>query len=273
MVEWKPVVGYEGVYSVSAEGQVRREAPGTGTFVGKILKPAMSNHGYPFVSLSYGAVVRGLFVHTLVARAFLGPPLPGHEVNHKDSDRANPHLDNLEYVTRKGNMAHARAKGRTKPPPANPGEAHNTAKLTAEQVTEIRQSPESIVTLARRFGVNKGTISRARIGQNWKCVDAPPRPKRGKNDGRPSKLTPEQIAAISQSTEAASQLAERYGVGKTTIGRIRRRVGYRPPTKLTPNQVLAIREAPGTLSAIGQEYGVSYVHVRNIKARKVWAEL
>lgn len=97
---WRPVVGYEGWYEVSDQGRVRR--------VFSPLKPQCGGTaGYPSVILSVRGAVRRLMVHRLVAEAFLGPCPPGHQVNHKDTNRRNARLDNLEYSTPSNNLRHA----------------------------------------------------------------------------------------------------------------------------------------------------------------------
>jgi hypothetical protein len=100
--EWRPVVGYEDHYKVSNLGRIwsnRKDA-------------CMAAHpnpkGYPAVSLRKDGVTRTRTVHRLVAIAFLAPVDAAMEVNHKDGNRANPRLDNLEWVTRSGNETHSR---------------------------------------------------------------------------------------------------------------------------------------------------------------------
>lgn len=109
---WKPVVGYEGFYEISNQGRVRRIAGGHGAKPGLVLKPQVGSHGYPTVVLQKLGCATTVLVHRLVAISFLGNPGDGREVNHKDSNRQNPTLENLEWVTRKGNILHAIQKGR-----------------------------------------------------------------------------------------------------------------------------------------------------------------
>lgn len=86
-------------YEITPSGQIRRIGST------RILKPALSIDGYPHLSL--GSQSKNNRVHRLVAVTFLGPCPVGYQVNHKDGDRANPNLDNLEYVTASGNSKHA----------------------------------------------------------------------------------------------------------------------------------------------------------------------
>lgn len=105
--QWLPVTGYEGFYEVSDLGKVRRIAPEHGATVGRICSQKGSRSGYPRVTLTRKSISTTPFIHRIVAAAFIGPCPLGKEVNHKDGNRLNPALTNLEYVTRKENVAHA----------------------------------------------------------------------------------------------------------------------------------------------------------------------
>src|SRR4051812_24372561 len=96
---WLQVVGFEGWYEVSNRGRVRRSAPGKGTRVGKVLSPAFEGGGYHFVRLSKYGVQSIKKIHILVAEAYIGArPFEAH-INHKDSNKTNNSLSNLEYVS------------------------------------------------------------------------------------------------------------------------------------------------------------------------------
>lgn len=91
---WKDIPGYEGRYQASNEGRIK------GAY-GRVLKPG-NCRGYSIVNISgYGTIA----VHLLVARTFL--PLPNETVNHKDGNKKNNALINLEWVTRSENQRHA----------------------------------------------------------------------------------------------------------------------------------------------------------------------
>lgn len=171
---WRPVVGYEGWYSVSNLGRIRRDRRGGGSWAGRVLRATVGNHGYPFVALVKEGIERKRTVHRLVAEAFLGPCPPGYEVNHRDSDRENPMIDNLEYVTRSENILHAYRHGSARwngrQPDPGRGESCSSSKLTEDQVREIRASSESDRRLAARFGVGKSTIGNIRTRQTWRHV-------------------------------------------------------------------------------------------------------
>jgi len=103
-IVWKPVYGYEKNYEISTEGQVRSNYRG-----GRILCQA-KHGGYMFVVLSKDKKKKPINVHRLVAKTFLGD-FAGMQVNHKDGDKLNNCVDNLEWVSASENMAHAFKKG------------------------------------------------------------------------------------------------------------------------------------------------------------------
>lgn len=166
---WKPVVGYEGFYSVSDAGRVRSE---TRTFVrsngnpftltGRVLVQTPCRRGYPKVELWKGGVQRTGKVHILVCSAFRGPKPPGSEIRHLDGKPPNCYLSNLAYGTKRENCADMVRHGT-----APRGERCGTAKLTAEQVKEIRQSSKTSDALASAYPVSSRHIRKIVRGERW----------------------------------------------------------------------------------------------------------
>lgn len=179
--EWRPVVGYEGWYSVSSHGRVRRDRTGRRTHSGLILKQVVrSSDGYLAVGLSKDSKSRLINVHILVCEAWHGVRPDGKTVNHIDGIKTNNAPPNLEWVTPKENSEHAvkfglmpngdRSSRRLHPEAYPFGERHPQARLNEEIVREILTSPLTQDALAIKFGVTQRTISviRQRIG--WKHV-------------------------------------------------------------------------------------------------------
>lgn len=96
--QWLPIVGYD-KYEVSNKGQVRNKK------TGRILKQAYQNSGYTIVALRRDGKTKTYSIHRLVMETFEPRPDADHlDVNHKDWDKTNNNLDNLEWVTRKVNL-------------------------------------------------------------------------------------------------------------------------------------------------------------------------
>lgn len=113
---WKPVVGYEGYYEISQEGEVRgieRLVPtmqGKRTIKSHLLTTRINNDGYVEIRLCRDGKTKTTFLHILLAKAFIPNPQNKPEVNHKDGNKTNNELSNLEWVTHAENMQHAFTK-------------------------------------------------------------------------------------------------------------------------------------------------------------------
>lgn len=110
MIEiWSPIKGYEGYYEVSSYGVVRsvqrKSLDRWGKYClrkGRILKPC--NRRYSMVVLSKNGKARNCLVHRLVAEAFIPNPHNWSVVNHKDENKLNNRMDNLEWCSQKYNI-------------------------------------------------------------------------------------------------------------------------------------------------------------------------
>src|SRR5699024_7466230 len=93
---WKPIKGYEDSYLVSTLGSIKSK-PRLGTR-GGILKEIYSRWQYNRVNLYKGGEMKSFFIHRLVAKEFLPNPENKPQVNHKDGNKLNNELSNLEWV-------------------------------------------------------------------------------------------------------------------------------------------------------------------------------
>ena len=130
---WRPVPisGYERVYRVSNLGRVMRVADQ------RILKSNSKKNRYWAVRLKRFPDDKPLFcqIHRLVAMAFLGNQA-NLVVHHKDHNRYNNHVSNLEWVTQAQNLAYSRKEGRLHSKRCN-------GKFVAETVHKKFESPKS----------------------------------------------------------------------------------------------------------------------------------
>ena len=92
-IEMKPIVGWEGLYEITEDGKVYSLKRNI------FLKPRLSMDGYNRVCLCNDKFRREYRVARLVAEAFLEKPVDKTQVNHKDYNRQNDTMDNLEWVT------------------------------------------------------------------------------------------------------------------------------------------------------------------------------
>lgn len=110
---WKPISGYEGLYEISNYGNVRSlerykvYRNELRTIHAKILKYNTITSGYKQVALYKSGKRKCLLIHRLVAEAFIDNPHNLPQVNHKDGNKTNNNVANLEWCTAKENMVHS----------------------------------------------------------------------------------------------------------------------------------------------------------------------
>ena len=94
----KDIKGYEGLYAITPEGEVW-------SYKSKMfLKPGVNNIGYLYVNLCKNGKRKSYVIHRLVAMAYLPNPENLPEINHKDENKTNNCLQNLEWCNRKYNI-------------------------------------------------------------------------------------------------------------------------------------------------------------------------
>lgn len=93
---WKEIEGYEGLYEVSNFGRVKSLKRDKN---GKLMSLQKDKDGYPVVGLYFKGNLKLHKVHRLVAQTFLSNPDNLPQVNHKDEDKTNNMVDNLEWCT------------------------------------------------------------------------------------------------------------------------------------------------------------------------------
>jgi hypothetical protein len=160
---WKKIPGYHNRYSVSSWGRVRNDETGRLRKISKMKKGV----GYLITNLKENGKGSTLYIHHLVAAAFLGPTPPGLEIRHRDGNSDDCSADNLLFGTRAQNIADKIIHGTQ-----TRGSDHPTAKLTEAKVLEIRRrvSAESQTALAKEFGVALMTVSKIVNRITWNHV-------------------------------------------------------------------------------------------------------
>ena len=178
--EWKDIVGYNGDYQISSIGRVRSFKEWRGTKQ-RILKPWTMKTGYMAVVLTNGTSKKYLTVHRLIAKTFLNIEEGKECVNHKDGNKKNNDITNIEWCTYSENLIHAHRNGLRGIVEYKRGSENSNTKLSEEKVIEIRnkykkrsypqdQNGYSSLRLAREYGVSKTAILYILNGRNWKYI-------------------------------------------------------------------------------------------------------
>lgn len=175
---WKDIPGYEGLYQVSDQGRVRsvdrvlikplgrsgkENQEVTYRLRGRVLRPNLNTHGYPYVILRRGGKSLTREIHKLVASAFLPAAGPGQvHVRHLDGSTKNPAATNLAWGTASENQLDLYAYR---------GYHH---RLTPDDVKVIREELGKGVTgreLAERFKVSESNISEIKHRRSFKWLE------------------------------------------------------------------------------------------------------
>jgi len=169
---YKDIIGYEGLYKASTKGNIKSVIKRNGKDI--ILKQGIDKCGYCIVTLCKDKKKTTKTVHRLIALTFLFET--NIQVNHKDGNKKNNDVSNLEFVSAKQNINHAIENGLLK---------FNTLKIAEEkrkvvlqidkQTKEIINTFKSAHEASRLTGFNRGNISSSCRGNgklvngyNWK---------------------------------------------------------------------------------------------------------
>lgn len=172
---WKPIYGYTGAYEVSSFGRVRsldRKVKSTkGHTVrvkGHMKSPTPNKDGYLMLHLRKNKKNKFYSVHRLVALNFLGASIK-REVNHKDGDKKNNHVSNLEWVTHKENMRHSVLIGAYKDRYC---ENHGSSKLTNKEVITIfkLRGHGPARALSEKYNVSESCIRGIWLKTTWSRI-------------------------------------------------------------------------------------------------------
>jgi hypothetical protein len=103
---WKDVPGYEGIYEASTMGRVR-SLKYDSHYRGRILKGTTGKNGYKIIALWKDGRSKSETIHRVVAKTFLVNPLNKRTVNHKNGNKTDNRVQNLEWSTDSENNQHA----------------------------------------------------------------------------------------------------------------------------------------------------------------------
>lgn len=156
--KWLPVVGYEGLYEVSNYGNVKRlpiiqtTAKGVKRRLKGHLVPIYKKARYLYCDLTSNRTTKHHRVHRLVAEAFIPNPKKLPEVNHKDENKENNHVNNLEWCDRLYNARYGHGREKVAKALGKPVEQYD---LSGNFIKEF----PSISQCARQTGYNISFLS------------------------------------------------------------------------------------------------------------------
>lgn len=171
---WKDIAGYEGLYQISNKGRVKslnRLVKDTTKdrvqkIRGRILKYCDNGKGYKMVYLNKNRERKNYYVHRLVAETFIPNPKQLPEVNHKDLNKANNKISNLEWITELDNKRHYRmteiAKIRNKERGETRREAYKKQidKVIPRIIFEYSKNNKTLKQINIDTGIGVATISK-----------------------------------------------------------------------------------------------------------------
>lgn len=151
---WKFCKGYEGLYRISNFGSVF-------SVRNNRLLSARNVRGYLSVSLCKNGNEKHFYIHRLVAEAFISNPNDWPEVNHKDGDKANNCVNNLEWCTRKYNSKHAHVVLKS---------FKRTSKRGRVLCVETGDVFESTQDVGRKTNISGAAVRMTLCGKNQTCA-------------------------------------------------------------------------------------------------------
>lgn len=177
---WKDVIGYEGLYSISNIGRVRRNAKDikrvsrNGNLFNCMFKECYNKYtinkdGYYYVGLCIGGTPKQHKVHRLVAAAFLEPVNGKIYVDHIDTNKLNNYYKNLRWCTHAENIQFGWDTGIYN----NLGSNHGMSKLNEDMVKTIKEKISNggkNYIIAKEFNISQQTICDIRKGRLWNHV-------------------------------------------------------------------------------------------------------
>lgn len=167
---WKDIDGFESLYQVSSYGRIR-SLPRYKTR-GRVLKQCISKKGYLRTSIMGKPNTAYLIMHRVVAKAFIPNPNNLPEVNHKDGNKQNNHVDNLEWCTHEYNVKHS-VENKLADYSKIAGSKNSQSKLNEIEVVKIRQmhkDGKNFTEIAKQYNVTANLIGMVCRMQNWKHV-------------------------------------------------------------------------------------------------------
>jgi hypothetical protein len=156
---YKTIVDFPN-YEINIKGVVRNKTSG------KFINIRLAKIGYYTCNLWKENKYKTKYIHRLIAEYFIDDKFIHLQVNHKDGNKLNNDISNLEWVTNKENISHSILNGLT---PLN--EYRASTKLSNVEIKQIRESKDSQRILAKKFNCSQGYISEIKNNRKRKYID------------------------------------------------------------------------------------------------------
>ncbi len=160
----KDIPGYEGKYSINENGDIWSHTKKTNKKGGLYMKTKITSAGYKSLQLSKDGETKDTLIHRLLAEIFIENPNKKPTVNHRDGNKLNNNIDNLEWATYSENNQHAMSTG-----------LNGIRKLNTIQIREIRRLREEekmqYKDIASKYNMGKTAIRYICIRKTYKDIE------------------------------------------------------------------------------------------------------
>jgi hypothetical protein len=169
---WKEINGYEGIYLISNLGNVKSLERFVSNHSGfnkklkeKYRKPSISKTGYYVLDLQKESKRKTFKLHRLIAIAFIENTFNKPCINHKNGNKLDNRIENLEWCTISENNIHAiNTKLKN-----DSGVNNSKSNITENDVYFIRNSKLKLKELSEMFNINQSGISKIKLRKTYKC--------------------------------------------------------------------------------------------------------
>lgn len=159
---WKSIPGFSN-YSISNTGLVKNNQ------TNRLKKTTVDNYGYLMFGITKNYKQKAFRIHRLLAQLFIENPKNQSVINHKDGNKLNNSLNNLEWCTYKHNNIHAFNTGLN----MHIGENNTASKITEKDALEIIKELNfglRIIDVSKKLNISYNIVKNIKNGKNWKRV-------------------------------------------------------------------------------------------------------
>lgn len=156
MERWKTEDSLHGLYLISSLGRLKS------CKTGRILKLSCNECGYVHVKISIRGLDKDVKIHRLVAKSFIHNPGSKEQVNHKDGDKKNNCVENLEWMSARENTHHALEIGLIKNrlfPNHRKRNGRGISESVREEIREMYEGCGPLKAIAKQFNISLSYVS------------------------------------------------------------------------------------------------------------------